>query len=143
MTIIEHLRQYFLTCPVFEGKRLNIDCLTSDPGSYSIDSVPTERIQKRYMDGSTVRRQLFTISSRAYYGPDLHQQRENIGLFEALESWLDEQDALGLLPPLGSKRRARSLNVLSSAYPIDVEDGDQGSTARYQIQFELIYLQEV
>ena len=143
MTIIEQLRQYFLTCPVFEGKRLNIDCLTSDPGSYSIDSVPTERIQKRYMDGSTVRRQLFTISSRAYYGPDLNQQRENIGLFEALESWLDEKDALGQLPPLGNKRRARSLNVLSSAYPIDVEDGDQGSTARYQIQFELIYLQEV
>ena len=143
MNIIEALRQWLSDSPVFAAQRLDIDCLASDPESYSIDSVPTERIQKRYMDGATVRRQLFTISSRAYWGPDLNQQRENIELFEDLEAWLDEQDAFGLLPPLGAKRRARSLNVLSSAYPIDEEDGDQGSTARYQIQFDLIYLQEV
>ena len=143
MNVIEHLRQYFLTCPSFDGKRLNIDCLASDPESYSIDSVPTERILKRYMDGATVRRQLFTISSRAYFGPDLKQQRENIELFADLEDWLDAQDALGLLPSLGTKRRARSVNVLSSAYPIEVDDGDQGSTARYQMQLDLIYLQEV
>ena len=143
MTIIEHLRQYFLTCTVFSGKRLDIDCLTSDAESYSIDSVPTQRVMQRYIDGATVRRQLFTISSRAYYGPDLKQQRENIELFEDLEDWLDEQNALGLLPSLGDKRRGRSPNVLSSAHPIDAGGGDQGSTARYQIQFELIYLQEV
>ena len=143
MNVIEHLRQYFLACPSFDGKRLNIDCLASDPESYSIDSVPTERILQRYIDGSTVRRQLFTISSRAYFGPDLQQQRENIELFADLEDWLDAQDARGLLPSLGTKRRARSVNVLSSAYPIEVDDGDQGSTARYQLQLDLIYLQEV
>ena len=143
MNIIEALRQYFLTSPVFTGQRLDIDCLASDPESYSIDSVPSERIVQRYCDGSTVRRQLFTISSRAAYGPDLTQQRGNIDLFEGLEEWLDQQDALGLLPPLGDGRRARSVKVLSSAYPIEVEDGDQGSTARYQIQLEFIYLQEV
>lgn len=143
MNIIEALRQYFAGSPVFTGQRLDIDCLASDPESYSIDSVPSERVVTRYCDGSTVRRQLFTISSRAAYGTDLTQQRENIGLFEALEAWLDTQDALGILPPLGEGRRARSMKVLSSGYPIESEDGDQGSTARYQIQLELIYLQEV
>lgn len=143
MNIIEALREYFADSPVFAEQRLDIDCLASDPDSYSIDSVPSERIVQRYCDGSTVRRQLFTISSRQPYGSDLSQQRENINLFEALEDWLGEQEALGILPPLGEHRRARSMQVLSSAYPIEVEDGDQASTARYQIQFELIYLQEV
>lgn len=143
MNIIEALRQWLSDSPVFAAQRLDIDCLASDPESYSIDSVPSERIVKRYCDGATVRRQLFTVSSRAPYGQDLSQQRENIELFEELESWIDDQEELGVLPPLGERRRARSVKVLSSAYPIEVEDGDQASTARYQIQLELIYLQEV
>ena len=143
MNVIEALRQYFLDCPVFADQRLDIDCLASDLDSYSIDSVPSERIVTRYCDGSTVRRQLFTISSRAASGADLAQQRANLDLFEGVEAWLDDQDVLGILPSLGEYRRARSLKVLSSAYPIEVDDGDQGSVARYQIQLELIYLQEV
>ncbi len=143
MNIIEALRQWLSESPVFNAQRLDIDCLASDPESYSIDSVPSERIVKRYCDGTTVRRQLFTVSSRAPYGSDLNQQRENIELFEELETWLDDQEGLGILPPLGEYRRARSVKVLSSAYPIEVDDGDQASVARYQIQLELIYLQEV
>lgn len=143
MTVIEALRQYFLQAPCLTGQRLNIDCLASDPGSFSIDSVQTERVVSRYMDGSTVRRQLLAISSRAYFGEDLAQQRENIELFEQLESWLDQQDTFYRLPDLGEKRHARTLAVTSSPYPVEVDDGDQGSTARYQIQLELIYIQEV
>ncbi len=143
MTVMEALHSYFKTAPVFANQRLDIDCLQSDPDKFSLDCVPGERIVKRYLDGGTVRRQLFTVSSRADFGPDINQQKENLQVFETLETWLDAQDALGILPPLGEKRRARSLRVLSTAYPIEVDEGSVGGLARYQIQMELIYLQEV
>lgn len=139
--IIKSLQQYFLTFPEFAGKRLNIDCLTDDTDSYSIDSVPTETVMKRYIDGTAVKRHLFVISSRCFYGSDLQQQEDNIAFFEALTDWLEAQENTGVLPDLGEKKKARKITVLSSAYPLIVDDG--GQTARYQIQLELIYLQEV
>ncbi len=143
MTVIESLHQFFLTAPVLEGQRLDIDCLQSDPDKFSLDSVPAERILKQYIDGSSVRRQLFTISSRANYGPDLNQQKENLRIFEELESWVDEQIMLGVLPDLGEGRTARSLRISSTAYPMEANEGQRGGTARYQMQFELIYLQKI
>lgn len=142
-SIIECLRQYFSQAPGLAGKRIDIDCLRSKPDSYSIDCVPTERVVQRYVDGSTVRRQLFTISSRAAYGPNIAQQRGNVETFEELEAWLMLQDAVGTYPNLGEKRHTRALEILSSAYPIEADDGDQGSIARYQIQLGITYYQEV
>lgn len=144
MTVIESLHRFFLTAPVLEGQRLDIDCLQSDPDKFSLDSVPAERTLKQYMDGSTVRRQLFTISSRANYGPDLNQQKENLRIFEELESWIDQQIMSGVLPYLGEESRtARSLRISSTAYPMEANEGQGGGTARYQMQFELIYLQNI
>lgn len=143
MTVINSLYNYLKTCPAFTEVRLDIDCLQTQPEHYSLDSVSGERTVKQYLDGSTVRRQLFTVSSRTNFGPDINQQKENLEVFDALEGWLDTQDALGVLPPLGEKRSARSLRVLSTAYPIEVDEGSVGGLARYQIQMELIYLQEV
>ena len=96
---------------------------------------------KRYIDGTAVKRHLFVISSRCFYGSDLQQQEDNIAFFEALTDWLEAQENTGVLPDLGEKKKARKITVLSSAYPLIVDDG--GQTARYQIQLELIYLQEV
>lgn len=141
MTITKHLQEYFLTFPGLAGKRLDIDCLAPNDGAYSLDSIPTETIVKRYIDGSAVKRHLFVISSRCFYSNDLQQQEENLAFFEDLSDWLFREEALGHVPNLGEKRTARKISVLSSAYPISVDDG--GETARYQIQLELIYLQEV
>lgn len=141
MTVIECLRQYFMAFPGLAGERLDIDCLQSKPDSFSIDNVPCESVLKRYLDGSSVRCCLFTISSRMQYGADLQNQRDNMAFFEDMETWLSQQDMLLQLPDLGEKRTARSLEVTSSAYPFIVNE-DEG-TARYQIQLRLIYLQEV
>lgn len=141
MTLIEHIKNYFMTCPALEGKRIDIDCLAADPDSISIDSQPSERIVKRYLDGSAVCKYSFTLSSRMYYSSDLKQQAENIDFFEQITEWLMEEALLFRLPELGEKRIARTLSVLGSAYPILVSE--ELGLARYQIQLELIYLQEV
>lgn len=140
MTVIECLRKFFLNFPRLQGERLDIDCLRSQEGSYSIDSEPGD-VAQRYLDGSTVRRFPFTISGRMYYGSDIANQAENLEFFEELEAWLSQKELLLDLPDLGEKRAARSLEVLSSAYPFIVDE-DQG-LARYQIQLRLTYLQEV
>lgn len=143
MTIIGYVKDWLQGCESFTGERLDIDYLASSNGSYAVSSIPTDRIIKKYMDGSTVRRQLIAVSSRTFYGSELEQQEANIAVFESLEAWIDDQNWRGLLPALGEKRTARAVNVLSSAYPIEVDDGAEGSLARYQIQIELEYLQEV
>lgn len=141
MTIIEALRQYFMQFPKLQEERLDINCLQSMPESFSIDSVPSESVVTRYMDGSTVRRCLFTISSRMYHCDDLQNQNGNMAFFEELEGWLDKKNLFLQLPDLGEKRTARTLEVTQSAYPFILDEN--GETARYQIQMKLTYLQEV
>lgn len=141
MTIIEALRQYFMQFPELQEERLDINCLQSKPESYSIDSVPSESVIARYMDGATVRRCLFTISSRMYHCSDLQNQNSNMAFFEELEIWLEKKTMLMQLPDLGEKRTVRALEVTQSAYPFILDEN--GETARYQIQMRLTYLQEV
>lgn len=141
MTIMEALCTYFQGYPPLARERIGIDCLADREYSYSIDAVPTESVTKRYIDGGSDRRFLFTFSSRMYYGDDLKQQADNHAFFEGLEQWLAEQELFFQVPTLGQNRRARPLRVLLSAYPLIV-DADSG-TARYQIQCELNYIQEV
>ena len=76
-----------------------------------------------------------------YYSSDLKQQAENIDFFEQITEWLMEEALFFRLPELGEKKKARTLSVLGSAYPILVSE--ELGLARYQIQLELIYLQEV
>lgn len=140
MTVIEHLRQYFMEFPLLQGERLDIDCLRSKEGSYSIDSEPGDIVQ-RYLDGSTVRRFPFTISGRMCYSSDLKNQAENLEFFEELEAWLAKKELFLDMPDLGEKRTTRTLEVLSSAYPFLVDENEE--LARYQIQLRLTYLQEV
>ena len=105
MTIIEHLRQYFMEFPCLQGERLDIDCLRSKEGSYSIDSEPGDIVQ-RYLDGSTVLRFPFTISGRMCYSSDLKNQAENLAFFEELEAWLAKKELFLELPDLGENGSA-------------------------------------
>lgn len=141
MTILEHIRDYLRGYPKLAGERIDIDCLGSDADSFSLDAVPGEPVVRRYLDGSTVRRCLFLFSCRAYYGQDLRQQAENLALLEDLEQWLERQRLFCKAPALGEKRAARPIAVVTSAYPAII-NGDTGM-ARYQIQCELLYTQEV
>lgn len=140
MTILGYLRDYFREFPGLAGERLDIDCLAEKPDSYSIDAVPCEPVVKTYLDGSAVRRYLFTISSRSYFGTDLAQQEKNLAFFENLGIWLEKRQEVRRFPRLGAGRKVRRLSVVSSAYPYIISEA---GVARYQIQLQLEYLQEV
>lgn len=140
MTIMEALAAYFKRFPGLAGKRLNIDCLSMDPDCYSLDTVPTEPVVKTYISGERVMRKTFVLASRCYYADEQEQLQSNAAFFEDLELWVGNNEIFGVLPDLGAGRKPRSLTINSSAYVFVVDDN---GTARYQLQMELIYLQEV
>lgn len=139
MSVLGIVREYLKGFPQLSGKRVDIDCLANQAGRYSVDSEPAETMVTRYLDGSSVRRLLFTVASREYFGDDIQSQNENIEFFERFEAWLERQAFFGRLPQLGAGRQVRSLRASSSAHPVQVADN---GTARYQMICELIYLQE-
>lgn len=116
-TIIQSLRDYFLTCPLMGDSAINVDYLPEGPEvEYSIDTTPATEIVKQYIDGSSVRQYLFVIRSVNDYGPDVLQNLANSGFYENLAAWLEAQTRTGNFPslpegkiPQKSKPKARAI----------------------------------
>lgn len=116
-TIIQSLRDYFLTCPLMGDSAINVDYLPEGPEvEYSIDTTPATEIVKQYIGGSSVRQYLFVIRSVNDYGPDVLQNLANSGFYENLAAWLEVQTRTGNFPslpegkiPQKSKPKARAI----------------------------------
>ena len=67
MTIIDGVRAWLKTYEGLADGRLSVDFLPEAAKSYSVDTVPTTEIVKRYLDGSSIRQFLFCVSSREFY----------------------------------------------------------------------------
>lgn len=135
MTIIESVREYIKAFPGVSGEKLNVDFLPEEAQSYSVDVIPASEIVKKYVDGSSIRQFLFVFASRAYYGAEIRQQIDNIGLFESFSRWLDTNTQKGIFPRLDGGREARKIEVTTSGYAFAPGE----DTARYQIQCRLEY----
>lgn len=138
MTTIESVRKFVETYPALAGSKLNVDFLPPKAAAFSVDVVPVKSVVKSYLDGSTLRQFLFVLASRAYWGPDIRQQVDNLCFFEDFEEWLDAQNRARNFPDLGEGRTARKLEVVTSGYAF-APDADM---ARYQIQCKLTYFQK-
>lgn len=137
MTMIEAVREYLETFPGFAGGLLHVDFLPAGADSYSVDVIPCKEIVKSYMDGSSVRQFLFVLATRTWYGPEVRQQIDNLGFFEAFGQWLEMQSARRNFPLPDKGRRVQKMEVLSSGYVFAPE----ADTARYQIQCRVLYVQ--
>lgn len=139
MTLTEAILTWLEQFPGLSGGVMHLDFLPPEARSYSVDSVPTEPILQQYLDGSSRRQLLFTVSSREFYGPDVGRQEQSIAFFEELGDWVETQNLRRRLPLLERGKTCISAEILSTAYPLTVSpDG----MARYQIQMRLTYLQE-
>ena len=132
--LIECIRDFIMTFPELKDGCLMVDYLGSEAIEYSVESIPCERIFKRYTDGRTVKQFLFLFASREFYGADVNQCIENLAFYEHFENWIlnTEQETLDSFL---DGRNAASLDVLTGGYAFD-EDTE---TARYQIQLRLLY----
>lgn len=135
MSIIESIREFFLTYPELPAGSVQIDFLGAEAGQFTLEPVPCDPVYKKYTDGDCIRQFLFVFASRMYYGADVALCAENQALFEGLEAWIDANDLALTYPDLGEGLTACGMDVLSSGYVIS-EDAD---TARYQMQVRLLY----
>ena len=139
MSITAAIRNYLETYPGLSGGVMHVDWLPESARYYSIESVPCEPVLKEYMDGSSRRQFQFNLASSMFYGPDVENQVENMEWFESFDSWIQTQNLFRRLPDLGDGRKCQSIEILSSAYPVAV---DENGLARYQLQMGITYLQE-
>lgn len=139
MSIIEGLRAYFLSCSLLdENGKIGVDFLGNEAVEYVIESVPCEPVLSRYTDGGTKRQFLFVFASREAYGADALNNMLNSSFYESFADWLSEQDKKGNYPELPSGKMPIGIKPLTSGYLFDTSP----DTGRYQIQCQLIYLQE-
>lgn len=139
MTIIDGVRAWLKTYEGLADGRLSVDFLPEEAKSYSVDTVPTTEIVKRYLDGSSIRQFLFCVSSREFYSDNIAQNVDNQAFYEGLAAWLERKSKLRQLPDIGTGRTVRSIEISSTAYPFVV---DEHGTARYQLQLKLTYFQK-
>ena len=137
MTIIDGVRAWLKTYAGLADGRLSVDFLPEEAKSYSVDTVPTTEIVKRYLDGSSIRQYLFCVSSREFYSDDIAQNVDNQAFYEGLSSWLESKRRQ--FPDIGTGRTVRTIEISSTAYPFIVDDH---GTARYQLQLRLTYFQK-
>ena len=138
MTIVESIRNWVRGCPLIDDDlRVNVDWLPENATEYTIDSIPSEAVVRRYLDGSAQKQELFVFGSREPYGTDVLQNIDNSGFYEDFCDWVESQNETGDLPALETGKTPIKVDVLSTAYVFQSD----AETARYQIQCRLLYME--
>lgn len=137
MRIIEAIRKYIseLDCMATFSNAININYLGGEVNNFSIEEVPTEPIIKKYIDGTSIRQLQFVFCSREPYGAEVLQNIENSNFYEDFANEIEEKNYRNIFPELGNKLEARSIEVTSTGYTVDVTE----DTSMYQINLRLKY----
>ncbi len=117
------------------GKPVWVNHLGPAVGEMSVDPQPGARIIERYLNGGSLREFPFAISLSVSTAADLERLRNN-EVFESLSDWFEQQTAGEILPTLGTKEKALSIETTTWAYL--VEQG-QSDTGIYQVMCKLTY----
>lgn len=139
MSVIESIRAFIRdNCPFLEEFNelfpvVNMDKLEESPTTYSIESVPSDPVVKRYMNGDAVRKTTFYLCSRNLY--DVEKNVDTSEFYEKFSDWLEECNLTKHLPELEGGKRAVKFVANTDGYVNDTE----GTYAQYQIQCEFHY----
>lgn len=137
MAVIDSVREFFGECPLLREGFINLNRLGDEKADYSVETVPSEPVYRRYVDGGELRQYVFVFASREFYDGDLKDNSEAAGFYEGLADWIEERNRSGRLPEITGGRALR-LEVLSGGYVMS----ERAGTARYQMQIRLVYKKE-
>lgn len=106
---IEQLRAWFRTCPAIEsGNRFRVDYLSENPTEYAIYAVPSAINYKENVLGEEIPLPIqtlnFIFASKESYGADVQQNLANLGFYDAVVTWILEQNALRNFPTVNEGR---------------------------------------
>lgn len=137
-SIMEGLTEYFLQCPLLKEGVFRVNALGDMPVEYALEAGIAPPIQKKYINGSTVRQYPFNFNSREAYSLDRVLAIQTDNFYERLCNWVEEQNNLGILPEMPQGCEALGMTVLAPGYMLDATM----ENAYYQIQLQLQYFKE-
>ena len=134
--IIESVREYIqnLSCLSTFNNAINVNYLSDDDNSFSIEEVPSQTILKKYVDGSSLRQYQFIFTSKEPYSEEILQNIDNSSFYEDFANEIEMKNFKGDLPLLDNLE-ARSIEVTSSPYCVRATE----DKAIYQINLNLKY----
>lgn len=141
MTITESVRDYIanLNCIATYDSIVNMNFLDNEEDSFSIEELATEPIEKRFIDGSTIRRYDFVFCSREPYSVEVMQNIDNSNFYELLTNEIEDKNNEGILPDMDmDKYEPLSISVTSNSYLALTEE----NTAMYQINMRFRYIKK-
>lgn len=139
MTDIESIKLFLQRYLAHEGsleKFVHVDWLREEAPNFSVETVPTDPVIKRYSNGAGIYQYVFVFASRNYHSLDDFQNIDNLGFYEDFLEWLEIKNRNNDLPEMETGKSAQKMEALTRGYLMS-EDGTQ--TARYQIQCRLLY----
>lgn len=108
------------------------DFLEADINSYSIDKIPTERIEERWLFGGKLCQDTYTFRSRFEYTSDVADQLDNVGFWEEFENKIDYNNKNRIFPNIDGIEKIECLDSGSVAYA-------DGNTCEMNIQIKITY----
>jgi hypothetical protein len=142
----ERLRAWFRTCPAIStDNRFRIDYLAEEATEYAIYAVPSALKYHENILGDEVlddtQTQNYIFASKESYGADIQQNLANLGFYDAVVSWILEQNLARNFPewaldvPDWENVRIKSIVPTLTAYVAQAGS----DAAKYQIQLKITY----
>lgn len=141
MSVIGSVRAFVNQCPLLEefDALVGVEYLEEDAKSFMIEASVTDNpIQKRYLNGDTVRRFNFVFASREYFGLDTVENMDVAEFYEDFSEWLEKCSLKKNLPELDAGKEPLKIQALTNGYVMNADE----TKAQYQIQCQLVYYQE-
>lgn len=140
--IIDSLRNYIRELKCLEAFnnaiRVNVNYLSPNTDTYSIEEIPIEPIIRTYVNGDSIRQYAFIFTSREPYGADVLTNIDNSGFYEKLADEIEENNNNNILPVLENNLEPLEIKVTSTGYAFAVTE----DTAQFQIQLKLKYFKK-
>lgn len=133
--IIDGLRNFLLTCPLFDGAKISVDFLGDNPVGYALYAAGAAPVIKEYTDGDSLRQFVFHIDIREEYGKSSVKNMDKNKFCETLADWMDDKTMDGILPEIGADKKAQAIEVLSSGHLKSTNASDCIYTARCRILY--------
>ena len=117
-------------------KEINADALSKNVNSYSLDRMPVEAEITRWVDGTIIKRDVYSFRSRCLYTYKDIDNLRNIGFFELFEESIRINNQYKILPNIDG---IESIECLNCGTLLDVES----STAEFNIQIQITYKEKI
>ena len=104
-------------------------------GDYSLDKIPTESKMERWITGTVIKKDVYSLRSRKSYSQDTINNLKSVGFFEELESIIESNNEKGILPEIDN---IESIECLNSGALNNVD----GTEATFDIQLQITYREE-